>query len=51
MGGPGFYLFELEKTEHSPHYEYYMFDPTDPATHRRSIYRFIVRSQPLDHFG
>jgi hypothetical protein len=21
-GGPGFYLFELEKPEHSPHYEY-----------------------------
>lgn len=46
MGGPGFYLFELEKTEHSPHYEYHKFDPTDPTTHRRSIYRFIVRSQP-----
>ena len=46
MGGPGFYLFELEKTEHSPHYEYYKFDPADPASHRRSIYRFIVRSQP-----
>ncbi len=46
MGGPGFYLFELEKTEHSPHYEYHKFDPADPATHRRSIYRFIVRSQP-----
>jgi mono/diheme cytochrome c family protein len=45
-GGPGFYLFELEKTEHSPHYEYHKFDPTDPATHRRSIYRFVVRSQP-----
>lgn len=46
MGGPGFYLFELEKTEHSPHYEYHKFDPSDRATHRRSIYRFIVRSQP-----
>ena len=46
IGGPGFYLFELEKTDHSPHYEYHKFDPADPASHRRSIYRFIVRSQP-----
>ena len=46
MGGPGFYLFALEKTDHSPHYEYHKFDPADPQSHRRSIYRFIVRSQP-----
>ncbi len=46
MGGPGFYLFQLEKTEHSPHYEYLKFDAGDPASHRRSIYRFVVRSQP-----
>jgi hypothetical protein len=46
MGGPGYYLFELEKTEHSPHFEYHKFDPTDQASHRRSIYRFIARSQP-----
>ena len=46
QGGPGFYLFELEKTQHSPHYEYHKFDPADETTHRRSIYRFIVRSQP-----
>jgi Protein of unknown function (DUF1553)/Protein of unknown function (DUF1549)/Planctomycete cytochrome C len=46
MGGPGFYVFELERTEHSPHYEYHKFDPNDSASHRRSIYRFIVRSQP-----
>lgn len=46
MGGPGFYLFELEKTDHSPHYEYYKFDPEDTRSHRRSVYRFIVRSQP-----
>ncbi len=46
MGGPGYYLFALEKTDHSPHYEYHKFDPADEATHRRSIYRFIVRSQP-----
>ncbi len=45
-GGPGFYLFELEHPEHSPHYEYHKFDPSHPASHRRTIYRFIVRSQP-----
>ena len=46
MGGPGYYLFVLEKTAHSPHYEYHLFDPEDETTHRRSVYRFIVRSQP-----
>ncbi|MBL8817348.1 MAG: PSD1 domain-containing protein [Planctomyces sp.] len=46
MGGPGYYLFELEKTEHSPHYEYHKFDPADVRSHRRSVYRFVVRSQP-----
>ena len=46
MGGPGFYLFKLEKTAHSPHYEYHKFDPEDTNSHRRSVYRFIVRSQP-----
>ena len=46
MGGPCYYLFSLERAEHSPHYEYHKFDPDDPASHRRAIYRFIVRSQP-----
>lgn len=46
MGGPGFYLFALEKTAHSPHYEYHKFDPADTKSHRRTIYRFIARSQP-----
>ena len=46
MGGPGYYLFALEKTAHSPHYEYHKFDPEDVRSHRRSVYRFIVRSQP-----
>ena len=46
MGGPGYYLFALEKTAHSPHYEYHKFNPEDKKSHRRSIYRFIVRSQP-----
>jgi len=46
MGGPGYFLFSLEKETHSPHFEYHHFNPEDPASHRRSIYRFIVRSQP-----
>jgi cytochrome c553 len=46
IGGPGYYLFVLEKTAHSPHYEYHKFDPADAKSHRRSVYRFIVRSQP-----
>ncbi|MCE9605771.1 MAG: DUF1549 domain-containing protein [Planctomycetia bacterium] len=46
MYGPSFKDFVVEKPEHSPHYEYRLHDPTDPKSHRRSIYRFIVRSQP-----
>jgi hypothetical protein len=46
MGGPSYRDFVVEKPEHSPHYEYHLHDPRDPTTHRRSIYRFIVRSQP-----
>ncbi len=45
MYGPGFQDFVIEKPEHSPHYEYNLFNPEDPGSHRRSIYRFIVRSQ------
>ncbi len=43
--GPAFQDFVIEKPEHSPHYEYRLHDPEDPKTHRRSIYRFLVRSQ------
>ncbi len=46
MFGPSFQDFVIEKPEHSPHYEYDQSDPEDPKTHRRSIYRFLVRSQP-----
>ena len=46
MYGPGFQDFVIEKPQHSPHYEYHLHDPNDPKSHRRSIYRFIVRSQP-----
>jgi hypothetical protein len=45
MGGPSFQDFVIEKPQHSPHYEYHLHDPEDPKSHRRSIYRFIVRSQ------
>lgn len=46
MYGPGMRLFVLERPEHSPHYEYHKHDPDDPNSHRRAVYRFIVRSQP-----
>ncbi len=46
MGGPSFQDFVVERPEHSPHYEYQLADPENPATHRRSVYRFLVRSQP-----
>jgi hypothetical protein len=46
MGGPSFQDFVIEHPAHSPHYEYHLHDPDNPKSHRRSIYRFIVRSQP-----
>ena len=45
MGGPSFQDFIIEKPQHSPHYEYQLHDPEDAKSWRRSIYRFIVRSQ------
>ena len=45
MGGPGWQDFVIEHPEHSPHYQYDLADPEDTKTWRRSIYRFIVRSQ------
>ncbi len=45
MGGAGWQDFVVEHPEHSPHYEYGLADPNDSKTWRRSIYRFIVRSQ------
>ncbi len=45
-GGPSFRDFVVERPEHSPHYEYDLFDPANAAAHRRTIYRFVVRSQP-----
>ncbi len=46
MGGPSFRDFVVEQPAHSPHYEYRLHDADDPKSHRRSIYRWIVRSQP-----
>jgi hypothetical protein len=45
MYGASFRDFVIDKPEHSPHYEYHLYDPEDPKSHRRSIYRFTVRSQ------
>jgi len=45
MGGPSFRDFKIEKPEHSPHYQYHLHDPNDAACHRRTIYRFVVRSK------
>jgi len=46
LGGPSFQDFKVERPEHSPHYQYHLHDADDPASHRRSIYRFVVRSKP-----
>lgn len=46
MYGPGFRDFALEQTAHSPQFMYDKYDPNDSKTHRRSIYRFLPRSQP-----
>ena len=45
MGGPGYRDFVIVNPEHSPHYRYDLADPEDRSTFRRSVYRFIVRSQ------
>ena len=45
MGGPSFQDFVVEKPEHSPHYQYHLHDPEDPKSHRRAVYRFVVRSK------
>lgn len=45
MYGPPFQDFVITHPEHSPHYEYDKFDPASSKARRRSVYRFIVRSQ------
>lgn len=44
MGGPSFRDFRF-KDDHTPKYQYHLHDPNDPASHRRTVYRFIARSQ------
>jgi hypothetical protein len=44
-GGPPFRAFGF-KDDESPHYDYDDYDPNDPLSHRRSVYRLIVRSVP-----
>jgi hypothetical protein len=46
MGGPSFQDFVIEHPEHSPHYQYHLHEHDDPRAARRSVYRFLVRSQP-----
>ena len=43
MGGPSAEHF-LFKDDHSPVYDYARFDVASPASRRRSVYRFLVRS-------
>jgi hypothetical protein len=46
MGGPGFEAFRF-KDDHSPVYDHTAIDKiNDPATWRRTVYRFTVRSVP-----
>ncbi len=45
MGGPSFQDFIVERPEHSPHYQYHLHDPEDAKSHRRAVYRFVVRSK------
>ena len=45
MGGPGFDLFVFED-DHSPRYLYEQHNVDDPASLRRTVYRFVVRSVP-----
>ena len=46
MGGPGFDLFRF-KDDHSPVYDHTDLEQIhDPATYRRTVYRFTVRSVP-----
>jgi cytochrome c553 len=46
MGGPGFELFRF-KDDHSPVYDHEAPEAVDaPATRRRTVYRFVVRSVP-----
>jgi hypothetical protein len=45
MDGPGFDLFRYTD-DHSPTYDHETFPNDHPATRRRTVYRFVVRSVP-----
>ncbi|CAN0554781.1 unnamed protein product, partial [Laminaria digitata] len=45
MGGPGFDTFRYED-DHSPRYLYADYNPGDPTSFRRAIYRSVIRSVP-----
>ena len=45
-GGPAFKDFVVQKPQHSPHYQYHLHNYNDTKAHRRTVYRFVVRSQP-----
>jgi mono/diheme cytochrome c family protein len=46
MGGPGYDLFRF-RDDHSPEYDHSAVERIrDPATYRRTVYRFVVRSVP-----
>jgi hypothetical protein len=46
LGGPGYDLFRF-RDDHSPEYDHTALDRIhDPATYRRTVYRFVVRSVP-----
>jgi hypothetical protein len=45
MGGPANQEFFF-KNDHSPVYDYAQFDVNKAPRHRRSVYRFLVRSVP-----
>jgi mono/diheme cytochrome c family protein len=45
MGGPSDQQFFF-KDDHSPVYDYTRFDVDSPASFRRSVYRYLVRSVP-----
>lgn len=45
VGGPSYQDFKF-MDDHTPKYQYHLHDENDSESHRRSIYRFIARSQP-----
>jgi hypothetical protein len=44
LGGKSYQDFKF-KDDHTPKFWYHLYDENNPASHRRSVYRFIARSQ------